>query len=200
MTTKQLQLENIEQQINKCKKCKLCETALNAVPGEGNVNATIVFIGEAPGANEDKTGKPFVGRAGKLLDLMLNKIDMNRQDVWIGNVIKHRPPKNRDPMPNEIKSCEPFLTQQLSIIQPQLIVTLGRFALNYFYPEGKISIDHGNLLKIDAYNIYPIYHPAAALRNKGFAKALLEDFIQIPKIINEINNEVSINNQIGLFK
>lgn len=200
MTTKQLQLENIEQQIKKCKKCKLCETALNAVPGEGNVNATIVFIGEAPGANEDKTGKPFVGRAGKLLDLMLNKIDMNRQDVWIGNVIKHRPPKNRDPMPNEIKSCEPFLTQQLSIIQPQLIVTLGRFALNYFYPEGKISIDHGNLLKIDAYNIYPIYHPAAALRNKGFAKALLEDFIQIPKIINEINNEVSINNQIGLFK
>lgn len=187
-------LQQIETNVRNCKKCRLCETALNSVPGEGNYEASIVFIGEAPGATEDKTGRPFVGRAGKLLEGMLNKINLSREDVWIGNVIKHRPPNNRDPLPDEIKACEPYLTMQLEIIKPKLIITLGRFAMNYFYPEGKISRDHGQRINVskskttnsssaENYNVYPLYHPAAALRNKSFAKALLQDFLKIPDIL-----------------
>ena len=199
-------LQQIETNVKNCKKCRLCETALNSVPGEGNYDAEIVFIGEAPGATEDKTGRPFVGRAGKLLEGMLNKINFGREDVWIGNVIKHRPPNNRDPLPDEIKACEPYLTMQLEIIKPKLIITLGRFAMNYFYPDGKISRDHGQLIKVsknktannsnitDTYNDYPLYHPAAALRNKSFAKALLQDFLKIPDILASLEkNEVKQN-------
>jgi uracil-DNA glycosylase len=184
---KQTQLEKIAQQVIKCSRCRLCETAIQGVPGEGNPNAEIVFIGEAPGGEEDKTGRPFVGRAGKLLTGMLEKIDYAREDIWIGNIIKHRPPQNRDPLPDEIKACEPYLTMQLQIIKPKLVVTLGRFAMSYFYPEGKISLDHGRLIKLPDYNVYPVYHPAAALRNPTFAKALLKDFMEIPKILEEIN-------------
>ena len=180
-------LEQIQKNVKHCDKCELCKTALNAVPGEGNPNADIVFIGEAPGATEDKTGRPFVGRAGKLLEGMLKQIGMTREDVWIGNVVKHRPPQNRDPTPQEIKACEPYLTMQLNIISPKLIVTLGRFAMSYFYPAGKITRDRGKLLKIDDYNVYPVYHPAAALRNRNFAKALLKDFLEIPNVIEELN-------------
>jgi uracil-DNA glycosylase len=184
---KKLQLEQIEKNIKVCKKCRLCEHALNAVPGEGNFDADIVFIGEAPGAQEDQTGRPFVGRAGKLLEQMLNKIGYQREDVWIGNVIKHRPPQNRDPLPDEIKACESYLTNQLEVIQPKLVVTLGRFAMSYFYKQGKITEDHGRLIVLEKYNVYPLYHPAAALRNGGFAKVLLKDFIKIPDILKEID-------------
>lgn len=188
MTNRAL-LQQIEKNVINCKKCKLCETAQNAVPGEGNINAKIVFIGEAPGAKEDETGRPFVGRAGRLLEQMLEKIGYTREDVWIGNVIKHRPPKNRDPLPAEIKACMPYLTTQLELINPKLIVTLGRFAMNYFHKEGKISQDHGNLIVTDKYNVYPVYHPAAALRNGNFAKALLKDFMKIPKVLSEVEQK-----------
>lgn len=192
--SKETLLKQIEDQVIKCKKCRLCETALNAVPGEGNINADIVFIGEAPGANEDKTGRPFVGRAGKLLEGMLEKIGYAREDVWIGNIIKHRPPKNRDPLPDEIKACEPYLDMQLNIIKPKLIVTLGRFSMNYFYADGKITRDHGHLIKLKDYNVYPVYHPAAALRNREFAKSLLQDFLRIPNILEELSGDNN-NNQ-----
>lgn len=180
---KQELLEQIEKNVLKCKKCRLCENVLNAVPGEGNINAKLVFVGEAPGAQEDATGRPFVGRAGKLLDKLLVDIGMNREDVWIGNIIKHRPPNNRDPLPDELSACSPYLTMQLKAISPLLIVTLGRFSMNYFYAAGKISRDHGNLLTVGDYNIFPIYHPAAALRNRNFAKALVQDFRRIPEIL-----------------
>ncbi|MBT6401061.1 uracil-DNA glycosylase [candidate division WWE3 bacterium] len=183
---KKIILDQIEKNVLVCKNCRLCETALKAVPGEGNINADIVFIGEAPGANEDKTGRPFVGRAGQLLEKLLGEIGMKREDVWIGNIIKHRPPKNRDPMPDEIEACQPYLKLQLEAIQPKLIVTLGRFAMNYFHKQGKITNDHGTLKKIGKYYIFPVYHPAAALRNGKFADVLHADFVKIPKVIKFI--------------
>lgn len=188
LKSKKETLEDLEKVIRNCTKCKLCETAKNAVPGEGNFESEIVFIGEAPGATEDETGKPFVGRAGKLLEALLSKIELKRSDVWIGNVIKHRPPNNRDPLPLEIAACEGYLTKQLEVINPKLVVTLGRFAMNYFYKEGKITQDHGRLIKTSKYHIYPVYHPAAALRNTSFAKVLAHDFSKIPKALTEVKS------------
>ncbi len=188
--TKAEVFEKLASRIDACHKCPLYETAQHAVPGEGNINASLVFIGEAPGANEARTGRPFVGRAGKLLDTMLDRIGMSRADVWIGNVIKHRPPNNRDPLPNEIKACSPYLTVQLKLIKPKLVVTLGRFALNYFYPSAKISRDHGILLADPSrFAIYPVYHPAAALRRGDFMQAFEEDFLRIPQILRRVELE-----------
>lgn len=157
--------------------------ARNAVPGEGNINSEIVFIGEAPGAEEDRTGRPFVGRAGKLLESLLGEIGFKRSDVWIGNIIKHRPPGNRDPLPDEVIACSPYLTMQLKAINPKIVVTLGRYAMSYFYKEGKITRDHGMAKKIGDMIIFPIYHPAAALRNPGFLDALRTDFKKISDVI-----------------
>jgi DNA polymerase len=200
MQKKSLLLQ-IERNVGICKKCRLCETANKPVVGEGNIDSEIVFIGEAPGAQEDATGRPFVGRAGKLLDALLKNINYKREDVWIGNIIKHRPPKNRDPLPDEILACQPYLEMQLKIIDPLLVVTLGRFAMNYFYKDGKISRDRGHLIKTDSYNVYPIYHPAAALRNPTFAKSLKDDFKRIPTILNDLNTtsaNIEDSNQLGL--
>jgi len=181
-------MEQIEKNVKNCGKCRLCKNAKNPVPGEGNINSEIVFIGEAPGAVEDETGRPFVGRAGKLLEVLLKKINLDRKDVWIGNIIKHRPPDNRDPLPDEIASCEPYLSLQIQTIKPLLIVALGRFSMNYFYKEGKITRDHGHLIKVDGYNVYPIYHPAAALRSGGMLEVLKEDFLRIPDVLSEIKS------------
>lgn len=210
-------LVELEKNIKVCRKCRLCDLATQAVPGEGNIDSEIVFIGEAPGATEDATGRPFVGRAGKLLESLLAKIGRKREDVWIGNIIKHRPPENRDPLPDEIAACQPWLTAQLAAMQPKLVITLGRFAMNYFYPEGKISLDHGNLRRMTQnlptgqrqYYIYPVYHPAAALRNPTMAKTLAEDFAKIPSVLQTIERlekgdtkavpEIKSNNpQLGL--
>lgn len=199
---KQQLLVQIENNVKNCKKCRLCDLANNPVPGEGNYDADIVFIGEAPGANEDASGRPFVGRAGKLLERLLSEINLTREDVWIGNIIKHRPPKNRDPLPDEIAACSPYLKLQLQAINPKLIVTLGRFAMNYFYKDGKISRDHGNLIKLENYNVYPVYHPAAGLRNGNMLKALAKDFVKIPKVLISIDkdsNGISENGQLDLF-
>lgn len=181
-------LDQIENNIKICKKCRLCETAKNAVPGEGNIDAEIVFVGEAPGANEDLTGRPFVGRAGKTLEVLLQEINLKREDVWIGNIIKHRPPENRDPLPDEIEACHPYLAMQLKAINPKLIVTLGRYSMNYFYKDGKISRDHGHLIKLDEYNVFPVYHPAAALRSSDMARELKKDFLKIPEILAEVKS------------
>lgn len=179
-------LEQVEKNVKQCKKCRLYKKANKPVPGEGNINAEIVFIGEAPGANEDKTGRPFVGRAGRLLEKLLKEIGYKREDVWIGNIIKHRPPGNRDPLKDEIEACQPYLKLQLKAIDPKLVVTLGRFAMNYFYKGGKISKDRGELKKIGNTYVYPVYHPAAGLRNGNFRRALKEDFLKIPEVLNYI--------------
>lgn len=184
-------LTQIEDEVKICKKCQLYKTANCAVAGTGFADAKIVFIGEAPGATEDKEGIPFVGQAGKLLDKGLNAIKLSRQDIWIGNIIKHRPPNNRDPLEQEIEACKPYLDKQLEIIAPKLIITLGRFALTYFVPETTITSSHGKLLKKGDKNIYPLYHPAAALRSGDFMKAFVRDFLQIPTILEIVNEKTN---------
>lgn len=200
-------LDQVERNVVACKKCRLYQQAKNAVPGEGDIHSEIIFIGEAPGASEDATGRPFVGRAGRLLESSLASIGMKRNQVWIGNIIKHRPPGNRDPFPDEIKACVPFLELQLSALNPVLIVTLGRFAMNFFYTEGKISRDHGVIKKVGKWNLYPVYHPAAALRNGNMAQAFAEDFKKIPEVLEYVKKGGEITppesekvdkNQIGL--
>jgi len=186
MQDKNTLLNEIEKNIGICRKCRLAGFAKHPVPGEGNSDAKIAFIGEAPGQTEDETGRPFVGRAGQLLEKVLDKIGMKRSDVWIGNVIKHRPPENRDPLPDEIDACLPYLMLQLKAIQPQLVVTLGRYAMGYFYPDGKISRDRGRLIKLPSHNVYPIYHPAAALRNPQMMRNFVEDFMRIPKVLEDL--------------
>ena len=185
MNSKQEKFDKISHQILKCKKCSLCETAIQAVVGEGNLDTKIIFIGEAPGKNEDEIGRPFVGRAGKLLDTCLKNIGLERGDVWIGNLIKHRPPKNRDPLPEEIKACQDYLKAQIDIIQPEVIVTLGRFSFNYFFPNDKITSERGKLKRFGNYQIFPVYHPAAALRNKKFLSTLQDDFLTLSDILGE---------------
>lgn len=184
---KQESLNYISTSIKNCTKCRLCKTATNPVPGEGNPNAEIVFVGEAPGETEDRTGRPFVGRAGRLLETLLAKIGYKREDVWIGNIIKHRPPQNRDPLPDEILACQPYLNEQLKILSPKIIVTLGRFALSHFYPSGKISRDRGSLIETVKFNVFPVYHPAAALRSPQMYKDLETDFLKIPQVLIDLS-------------
>ncbi len=193
-------LKEIEKSIRICNKCRLCKTAINPVPGEGNPDAEIVFIGEAPGETEDQTGRPFVGRAGRLLETLLAKIGYKREDVWIGNIIKHRPPQNRDPLPDEILACQPYLTEQLKILSPKIIVTLGRFALSYFYSDGKISRDRGNLLRTGRFNVFPVYHPAAALRSPQMYRDLESDILKIPGVLDSIKKGKINTSNLNLKK
>jgi len=184
---KQKKLEKIAGRVKKCTRCSLYKQANNPVPGEGNANAKIMFIGEGPGYHEDRLGRPFVGQAGKLLDQLLLSIKVGRKDVFIGNMVKHRPPGNRDPLPSEIAACEPFLEEQIKIIDPKIIVTLGRFSMNKFLPGEYISRIHGQARFIDFTGkkriLIPMYHPAAALRNGRIMKEIKEDFQKIPELL-----------------
>lgn len=184
---KKEELDKIASEIAACKTCPLAKTATRPVPGNGNSDAEIMLIGEAPGYWEDQKGIPFVGPAGKLLDELLSSISLTRDDIFVTNVLKHRPPGNRDPLPEEIKVCKPFLDRQIEIINPKAIVTLGRFAMYHFFPEGKITRDHGRARKIvygnRQYLLIPMFHPAAALRNPEVEKQLREDFKKIPQEI-----------------
>lgn len=176
-------LEELHSQIKQCKKCALCKGATQAVPGEGNPEAEIFFVGEAPGFNEDKEGRPFCGAAGHFLDDMLSSIGLNRQDVFIGNIIKHRPPNNRDPLPEEIEACTPWLHKQLEIIKPKLIVTLGRHSMHHFLPDiGSISKEHGKAYKRDKQMYLVLYHPAAGLHQASLKEVIEKDFKNINKI------------------
>jgi len=156
----------------------------NLVFGEGNIDCQVMFIGEAPGATEDRLKRPFVGRGGQLLDEMIKSIGWKREDVYITNIVKRRPPENRDPLPEEIGAYKPYLTRQINIINPKIIVTLGRFSMNYFLPDAKISRDHGRAMSIDDRIIFPVYHPAAALRSPiDMGGVLKEDFKKLPKVL-----------------
>ncbi len=157
----------------------------NLVFGEGNPDCDVLFIGEAPGAKEDELVRPFVGRSGKLLDKMLLEIGMKREDVYITNIVKRRPPENRDPNPEEIAAYKPYLTRQIALINPCVIATLGRFSMNYFLPEGKISRDEGKLIRIDNYMIYPMFHPAAALRAPQMNAAFTKSFLALPRALQK---------------
>lgn len=168
----------------------LAKQATNLVMGDGNINADIVFIGEAPGKNEDEQGLPFVGAAGKFLNEMLAAAGMDRSDVYITNIVKYRPPNNRDPLPEEKQAFWPYLLKQLQVIQPKVVITLGRHSMEYFLPDMKISAIHGQPKRIkfgdDHLVIIPLYHPAAALYNGGMRQTLIDDFLTVPTIIEKL--------------
>jgi len=182
-------LEKINEEVKSCRKCQLCETRTNTVPGCGNGKAEIIFIGEGPGKNEDLQGRPFIGAAGKVLDGLLEGIDLKREDVFIANVVKCRPPLNRDPLPEEVDACRYFLTRQIAIIKPRIIVLLGRHAMDRFLPGLKISEDHGIPKVKDGQTYFPVYHPAATIYRRRLLQTLEEDFKRIPKIIKRAKNE-----------
>jgi DNA polymerase len=185
---KQALLNELRQSILDNKVCpELADGATQLVMGDGNPDADIVFIGEAPGKKEDEQGIPFVGASGRFLNEMLESIGLERQDVYITNIVKYRPPKNRDPSPQEKADFMPYLEQQLAIIDPKLIITLGRHSMNMFLPDQQISQTHGQPKRINR-NVYlPLYHPAAALYNGSMRQTLLDDFAQVPKILLNIN-------------
>jgi DNA polymerase len=191
---KKAEIEKIAQAVSVCQKCGLAKTRTKTVPGSGSPEAKIVFIGEGPGKNEDLQGLPFVGAAGKFLDELLNLIHLERKDIFITNVIKCRPPGNRDPEPKEVETCWPYLKKQLEILKPALIVNLGRHSAARFIPQIKISADHGQpkrrfIEELGAsYVFYPIYHPAAALYQGSLRETLKKDFLKIPKILELIKN------------
>lgn len=191
---KQRQLDRVKADILEKNICpELAAQATNLVMGDGNLNAEIVFIGEAPGKNEDEQGLPFVGAAGKFLNEMLAAANMQRSDVYITNIVKYRPPNNRDPLPAEKKAFWPYLLKQLQIIQPKVVITLGRHSMEYFLPGMRISVIHGQAKRIKFGDqklvIIPLYHPAAALYNGSMRQTLIDDFVSVPKIIDLMNQE-----------
>ena len=183
----------------------LKKTATNLVFGEGDPESKVVFIGEAPGFHEDKTGRPFVGVAGRLLEKLLAANNLKREDVYITNMVKYRPPENRDPLPSELEIFGPYLDQQLEIINPEVIVTLGRFSMAKFLPGAKIGQVHGRPTRKNGKIILPLYHPAAALRNGEVLAELEKDFQVLPQLLQDpsllIEEKVTNNDtgQIGLF-
>ena len=186
-TDKQAQLDAIQQQIIDDKVTpELAATATQLVFSDGNPDAELVFVGEAPGKNEDIQGKPFVGAAGKFLNEMLEMINLKREDIYITNIVKYRPPNNRDPLPEEKKAFLPYLQTQLEIIQPKVLVTLGRHSMNCFLPDLQISQVHGQPIQSEGRIYLPLYHPAAALYNGGMRQTLIDDFARIPSILNNI--------------
>jgi DNA polymerase len=170
-------------QIAVCPKCELSQTRTRAVPGEGNPNAAIVFIGEGPGFHEDQQARPFVGPAGKFLDELLASIGLRRQDVFICNVLKCRPPGNRDPLPGEMAACKPWLDEQLEVIQPRVIVTLGRFSMTRYFPGQAISRIHGQPKHFGDVVVVPMYHPAAALHQASLRQTIEQDFKKLPALL-----------------
>jgi DNA polymerase len=175
--------------IGACQKCDLGKTRTRAVPGEGNPNADIVFVGEGPGFHEDQQARPFVGAAGKFLDELLASIGLRRADVFICNVLKCRPPGNRDPLPGEIESCKPWLDDQLQVIDPRVIVTLGRFSMSRYFPGQSISKIHGQPRKFGDVTVVPMYHPAAALHQGSLRKTIEYDFSKLPGLLAEALKE-----------
>jgi len=178
-------LKEVAAEVSTCAMCDLCKNRTRAVPGEGNPQAKILFIGEGPGFHEDKQGRPFVGPSGQLLQELLKSINLKREDVFITNVVKCRPPDNRDPLPSEIDACNDYLDRQIAAIQPLVIVTLGRHSMAKFFSGEKISAIHGRPRKKDGYICIPMFHPAAALRTESYKIALREDFKKIPVALAE---------------
>jgi uracil-DNA glycosylase len=184
---KQTRLDQIAADIAHDNICPdLAKTATHMVPGEGNPDADVVFIGEAPGKNEDLTGRPFIGAAGKLLDELLASIDLKRDQVFITSILKYRPPNNRDPRPAEKAEFWPYLERQLEVIEPKIIVPLGRHGMENFVPGQTITEVHGKLVEGGRWPVLPLYHPAAALYNSSLRQTLFDDFLQLKNYLEEI--------------
>ena len=178
-------LAEIAEEVRGCPLCELSRTRTHAVPGEGHPKARVVLIGEGPGWHEDQQGKPFVGASGKFLTELLDKAGLQREDVFITNVVKCRPPSNRDPLPDEIQACSQYLERQINAIDPDVIVTLGRFSMSKYFPGERISRIHGEPKRIGARLVVPMYHPAAALHQSSLRGAIEDDFARLPRILAE---------------
>jgi len=176
-------LTELNKEIARCQDCELGKHRTRAVPGEGPEDATLLFIGEAPGWHEDQQGRPFVGPAGKYLEELLAAIGLKRDQVYIANVIKCRPPSNRDPLPDEIQACSKWLHKQIELICPKMIVTLGRYSMAKYFPNQSISQVHGKAKKQDDVIYYAMYHPAAALHQGSLRKTIEADMLKIPQIL-----------------
>jgi uracil-DNA glycosylase family 4 len=182
-------LEAIAAEVRACTNCRLHETRTKAVPGEGDPETEVIFVGEGPGFNEDRQGRPFVGRAGDLLVKLLASIGWRREDVFITNVVKCRPPENRDPQPDEIAACAPFLRRQLEVLDPAVVVTLGRYSMGTFMPGARISQAHGTVRPVDPATgaasalVFAMYHPAAALRTPAIERESYADIAAVPSAL-----------------
>lgn len=179
------ELKRIAQEVSICTQCNLHYSRKRGVPGEGPANAEIMFIGEGPGFHENEQGRPFVGAAGKFLDELLAQINLKRSDVFITNVVKCRPPSNRDPQAEELAACDGYLERQIQAINPKVIVTLGRFSMARFLPKAKISDVHGQAMNVKGRLVVAMYHPAAALHQRSLRSTIEADFARLPELITQ---------------
>jgi DNA polymerase len=176
-------LAQIASEVSVCTRCALHSTRKKSVPGEGPANCEIMFIGEGPGFHENEQGRPFVGAAGNFLEQLLAQAGLKRSDVWIGNVVKCRPPGNRDPLPEELSACDEYLERQIAAINPSIIVTLGRFSMGKYMPGAKISAVHGQMRKVGNRFVIAMFHPAAALHQAALKPAIMADFAKLPQLL-----------------
>ena len=179
------QLARVADEVSVCEKCALYHSRKLAVPGEGPADSEIMFIGEGPGFHENEQGRPFVGAAGKFLDELLSAAGMRRSGVWIGNVVKCRPPANRDPLPEELQACDAYLQRQIEAINPSVIITLGRYSMARFMPGAKISAVHGQMRRVGERYVIAMFHPAAALHQAALKPAIVSDFAKLPGLLDE---------------
>ena len=195
-------LTQLCEEIIACRDCELAKYRTKVVPGEGAEDADLLFIGEAPGWHEDQQGRPFVGPAGQFLDQLLASIGLRREEVYIANVIKCRPPQNRDPLPAEIQSCRKWLDRQIEIIHPQMIITLGRYSLARYFPNESIGKMHGKPRKLGGLIYYPMYHPAAALHQGSLRRTIETDMLRIPQLLAQGKEQIQDaveSQQLSLF-
>jgi DNA polymerase len=178
-------LAQIAKEVSTCQKCALYHSRKLSVPGEGPAHAEIMFIGEGPGFHENEQGRPFVGAAGNFLNELLAEAGLKRSDVWIGNVVKCRPPGNRDPLPEELLACNEYLERQIAAINPKIVITLGRFSMGKYMPGAKISSIHGQMQRVGDRFVIAMFHPAAALHQMALKPAILKDFAQLPKLLEQ---------------
>ena len=191
MATTEETLAQIASEVSVCTRCDLHKSRNKAVPGEGPAHAEIMLIGEGPGFNENEQGRPFVGAAGKFLEELLAQAGLKRADVWIGNVVKCRPPGNRDPMPDELAACNLYLERQIATIDPKIIITLGRFSMGKFMPGVKITQVHGQMRKVGSRFVIAMFHPAAALHQAALKPAILADFGKLPQLLDVARKELA---------
>ncbi len=190
-------LKEVAEQVSACTRCKLHHSRKKAVPGAGASHANVIFIGEGPGFHENQQGLPFVGAAGNFLDELLEEAHLTREEVYITNVVKCRPPGNRDPQVEELEACKPFLERQIAAINPAVIVTLGRFSMAHFIQHGKISSIHGKSYLINGRMVIPMYHPAAALHQPSLRSVVKEDFAKIPELVEEAQKNRKNNPELA---
>jgi uracil-DNA glycosylase family 4 len=190
-------MEEVAQKVSQCTDCSLSKGRDHAVPGEGPKDAEIMFIGEGPGFHEDRQGRPFVGPAGKFLEELLKSVGLMREKVFIANVVKCRPPNNRDPTPEEISFCRKYLDRQIELLDPKVIVTLGRYSMARFIPNQTIGKIRGRARTVDGRLVYPMYHPAAAFHNNNLRKVIVEDFKAIPNLVHQSPTKIQVEEPQG---